>query len=90
MINYLVTAALLIGLVFYKFILKRKVVPESVNYFIHRQCNYSCKFCFHTAKTTFVLPLEEAKRGLRMLQKAGMRKINFSGGEPFFKSLILG
>ncbi|XP_027696150.1 radical S-adenosyl methionine domain-containing protein 2 [Vombatus ursinus] len=59
------------------------VNPVSVNYHFTRQCNYKCGFCFHTAKTSFVLPLEEAKRGLRMLKEAGMEKINFSGGEPF-------
>ncbi|XP_053701681.1 radical S-adenosyl methionine domain-containing protein 2 [Synchiropus splendidus] len=57
--------------------------PTSVNYHFTRQCNYKCGFCFHTAKTSFVLPLEEAKRGLRLLKDAGMEKINFSGGEPF-------
>ncbi|XP_003984565.2 radical S-adenosyl methionine domain-containing protein 2 [Prionailurus bengalensis] len=57
--------------------------PTSVNYHFTRQCNYKCGFCFHTAKTSFVLPLDEAKRGLRLLQEAGMEKINFSGGEPF-------
>ncbi|KAM8809658.1 S-adenosylmethionine-dependent nucleotide dehydratase RSAD2 [Eudromia elegans] len=57
--------------------------PTSVNYHFTRQCNYRCGFCFHTAKTSFVLPLEEAKRGLAMLKEAGMEKINFSGGEPF-------
>lgn len=60
-------------------------VPLSVNYHFTRQCNYSCGFCFHTAKTSFVLPLPEAKRGLAMLAAAGMRKLNFSGGEPFIK-----
>ncbi|XP_002721180.1 S-adenosylmethionine-dependent nucleotide dehydratase RSAD2 [Oryctolagus cuniculus] len=57
--------------------------PMSVNYHFTRQCNYRCGFCFHTAKTSFVLPLEEAKRGLLLLKEAGMEKINFSGGEPF-------
>ncbi|XP_053828196.1 S-adenosylmethionine-dependent nucleotide dehydratase RSAD2 [Vidua macroura] len=57
--------------------------PTSVNYHFTRQCNYKCGFCFHTAKTSFVLPLEEAKRGLAMLKEGGMEKINFSGGEPF-------
>ncbi|XP_004436502.1 PREDICTED: radical S-adenosyl methionine domain-containing protein 2 [Ceratotherium simum simum] len=57
--------------------------PLSVNYHFTRQCNYKCGFCFHTAKTSFVLPLEEAKRGLLLLKEAGMEKINFSGGEPF-------
>uniref|UniRef100_A0A8C2Y3P9 S-adenosylmethionine-dependent nucleotide dehydratase RSAD2 n=1 Tax=Capra hircus TaxID=9925 RepID=A0A8C2Y3P9_CAPHI len=59
--------------------------PTSVNYHFTRQCNYKCGFCFHTAKTSFVLPLEEAKRGLLMLKEAGMEKINFSGGEPFLQ-----
>ncbi|XP_048361908.1 radical S-adenosyl methionine domain-containing protein 2 [Sphaerodactylus townsendi] len=58
-------------------------VPVSVNYHFTRQCNYRCGFCFHTAKTSFVLPLAEAQRGLRGLKRAGMEKINFSGGEPF-------
>lgn len=47
------------------------MTPESVNYHFTRQCNYKCGFCFHTAKTSFVLPLEEAKRGLKLLQDAG-------------------
>eukprot|EP00062_Callorhinchus_milii_P020482 gi/632976185/ref/XP_007904655.1/ PREDICTED: radical S-adenosyl methionine domain-containing protein 2 [Callorhinchus milii] len=61
----------------------QSVIPTSVNYHFTRQCNYKCGFCFHTAKTSFVLPLEEAKRGLQLLKQAGMEKINFSGGEPF-------
>ncbi|TSN67114.1 Radical S-adenosyl methionine domain-containing protein 2 [Bagarius yarrelli] len=59
--------------------------PSSVNYHFTRQCNYKCGFCFHTAITSFVLPIEEAKRGLRLLKEAGMKKINFSGGEPFLQ-----
>nr|WNS68488.1 viperin [Trachinotus ovatus] len=61
------------------------MTPTSVNYHFTRRCNYKCGFCFHTAKTSFVLPLEEAKRGLRLLKEAGMEKINFSGGEPFLQ-----
>ncbi|XP_053489407.1 radical S-adenosyl methionine domain-containing protein 2 [Ictalurus furcatus] len=66
--------------------------PSSVNYHFTRQCNYKCGFCFHTAKTSFVLPIDEAKRGLRLLKEAGMEKINFSGGEPFLhqKGVFLG
>lgn len=47
------------------------LTPTSVNYHFTRQCNYKCGFCFHTAKTSYVLPLEEAKRGLLMLKEAG-------------------
>ena len=35
-----------------------KKLPESVNFHFTRQCNYSCGFCFHTAKTSFLLPLQ--------------------------------
>ncbi|XP_056637978.1 S-adenosylmethionine-dependent nucleotide dehydratase RSAD2-like [Diorhabda sublineata] len=59
------------------------LIPTSVNYHFTRLCNYECGFCFHTAKTSFMLNLEDAKKGLKMLEKAGMKKINFSGGEPF-------
>ena len=45
--------------------------PVSVNYHFTRQCNYHCGFCFHTAKTSYVLPIDEAKRGLRMLKEGG-------------------
>lgn len=49
-------------------------VPRSVNYHFTRQCNYKCGFCFHTAKTSFVLPLEKAKQGLKMLKEAGKQR----------------
>mmetsp|Transcript_9368 Transcript_9368/g.21132 ORF Transcript_9368/g.21132 Transcript_9368/m.21132 type:complete len:398 (+) Transcript_9368:80-1273(+) len=68
--------------------LRQKV--RSVNYFISRSCNYKCKFCFHTAKTSHHLALEQAKLGLEMLRKAGTEKINFAGGEPFLQDQLLG
>ncbi|KAM9315356.1 S-adenosylmethionine-dependent nucleotide dehydratase RSAD2 [Gastrophryne carolinensis] len=61
------------------------IKPTSVNYHFTRQCNYKCGFCFHTAKTSFVLPIDEARKGLSILRDAGMEKINFSGGEPFLQ-----
>ena len=61
----------------------KQTIPLSVNYHLTRACNYRCKFCFHTALTNDRLPLDEAKRGIRLLQKSGTKKINFSGGEPF-------
>nr|CAD7425948.1 unnamed protein product [Timema monikensis] len=51
--------------------LGRGFVPRSVNYHLTRQCNYQCGFCFHTAKTSFVLPRREAECGLRLLKDAG-------------------
>ncbi len=67
-----------------------KYEPTSVNYHFTRECNYSCGFCFHTAKSSFVLSLEEAMTGLLLLKKAGMKKLNFAGGEPFLKPQFLG
>lgn len=60
----------------------RKLVPISVNYHLTRKCNYECGFCFHTAKTSYILPLEDARHGLALLREAGMQKLNFAGGEP--------
>ncbi|KAF8591699.1 radical SAM enzyme [Ramaria rubella] len=65
-------------------------LPVSVNYFPHRQCNYACEFCFHTTKNLYILPLEDAKRGMRLLADAGMKKLNISGGEPFLKPEFIG
>jgi len=65
-------------------------VPRSVNYHFTRKCNYSCSFCFHTSKTSTILSIEEAKKGLRLLKSAGMEKINFAGGEPFLYPAFLG
>ena len=64
--------------------------PISVNYHFTRQCNYTCGFCFHTATTSHVESLENAKRGLSLLKRAGMRKLNFAGGEPFLLPKMLG
>lgn len=61
------------------------IVPLSVNYHFTRRCNYKCGFCFHTEKTSYVLPLDVAKRGTKELAQAGMKKFNFSGGEPFIE-----
>ena len=70
--------------------------PVSVNYHFTRVCNYECRFCFHTEK---VNPLygptphaseADAKIVLRKLADAGMRKLNFSGGEPFLYHRLLG
>ena len=47
------------------------VVPESVNFHFTRRCNYKCGFCFHTAKTSHLLPIDDAKRGLKRLKEAG-------------------
>lgn len=44
----------------------------------------------HTAKTSHVLSAKDAKRGLALLKQAGMKKLNFAGGEPFLVPKLLG
>lgn len=63
--------------------------PLSVNYFPSRKCNYTCGFYFHTDTSSYVLPIGEAKRDLRLLKEAGMRKLNIAGGEPFLYPHLL-
>lgn len=67
-----------------------KKIPLSVNYHLTRQCNYSCGFCFHTATTSHVAPLPDAKKAMALLAAAGMKKVNFAGGEPFMNPQFLG
>ena len=62
----------------------------AVNYHFTRQCNYDCGFCFHTAKTSHIEKEEDAKKIIMELRKAGFRKINFAGGEPFLHAKLLG
>lgn len=68
----------------------RGPIPISVNYHFTRRCNKECGFCFHTAKTSHIASPDEAKRGLVLLKNAGMRKLNFAGGEPFLYPKYLG
>lgn len=42
--------------------------PVSVNYFPSRECNYACGFWFHTNTSGYILPIDQAKRGLRYLK----------------------
>lgn len=65
-------------------------LPISVNYFPNRDCNKECGFCFHTAKNSFMLNEEDARRGLALLKRAGMKKLNIAGGEPFLHPKFLG
>lgn len=62
----------------------------SVNFHISRKCNYACKFCFHTDKTSFVLQLAQQLRAVDRLRGAGVAKLNIAGGEPFLYPDALG
>lgn len=63
--------------------------PVSVNFHFTRKCNVECGFCFHTEKTSHVESLSNIKRALSKLKCAGMKKINFAGGEPLLYPKLL-
>lgn len=65
------------------------IVP-AINFHFSRVCNYKCKFCFHTKKTSFILSKEDQIEILRQFREIGSEKVNFAGGEPFLYSERLG
>lgn len=89
-----ITALLLLMLTSITFLIyakqSAKIIPVSVNYHITRLCNYGCGFCFHTKKTSTMATLDEAKDALQALSTAGMRKLNFAGGEPLLYPDFIG
>lgn len=68
---------------------QKAIVPVSVNFMFTRKCNFNCGFCFHTDTSSHLESFDNIKRGLRMLRAAGMKKINFGGGEPFSHPVLL-
>lgn len=62
---------------------ERLLSKSAVNLHFSRRCNFECKFCFHTAKTSDVLPLKDLLFVVEELKRCGAEKINFAGGEPF-------
>lgn len=66
-----------------------KAFVVSANYSSFRLV-LACQFCFHTDTSSKTVPLDEAKRGLKLLADAGMVKINISGGEPFLQPKFIG
>ena len=61
----------------------RKLLEHAaVNMHYTRVCNFACKFCFHAAKTSDVLPLSQLYQILAEVRSAGCVKVNIAGGEP--------
>jgi radical S-adenosyl methionine domain-containing protein 2 len=87
---YFLALALAIAALVKLYYYSHRKCPVAVNYHFTRRCNKTCGFCFHTASTSYIEQPDRAKRGLLLLKRAGMRKINFAGGEPFLYSKFLG
>lgn len=70
---------------------------ETVNWHVVARCNYACRFCFYREEP-FVssLPMRApatltrvaSESVLRRLAEAGVRRVNFAGGEPTLYPLL--
>jgi len=67
-----------------------QAIAPAINFHISRVCNYKCKFCFHTKKSSYILPINDQIEVLRQFRQVGSEKVNFAGGEPFLYSERLG
>lgn len=43
----------------------------AINFHFTRKCNFSCKFCFHTSKTSEVLTIADRLKVLKLARDAG-------------------
>lgn len=58
-------------------------IPPAVNYFVMRECNMRCRFCYATFRdVNGRLSNQDAERLVRLLAEGGFEKITFVGGEP--------
>ena len=51
----------------------------AINIHFTRKCNYGCKFCFHTEKSSHALEEKELKKMIELLYQNGAEKLNFAG-----------
>mmetsp|Transcript_47226 Transcript_47226/g.131307 ORF Transcript_47226/g.131307 Transcript_47226/m.131307 type:complete len:297 (+) Transcript_47226:204-1094(+) len=60
---------------------------DSLCFMLWKSCNYQCKFCWHPDKGLDApFSLSEAADAIHLLRDSGVGKVNFCGGEPFFKA----
>lgn len=55
------------------------------------KCNFRCKYCNTQGKTEFLqdMPFEEVKQILQATYANGVKRVHFTGGEPFIRKDIL-
>lgn len=56
---------------------------ETINLHVWPRCNLACRYCYATFQATSgSLPLADWQALLDLINVAGVRRVNFSGGEP--------
>lgn len=48
---------------------------SAINFHFTRVCDYEWKFCFHTKKNTYLLPLEKQKLKIKALREYDAEKL---------------
>ena len=64
------------------------LLPRSANWHLTSRCNYHCRFCCMQKLTGDLTSITLGDKVLQHLQRLGIEKINFVGGEPLNNSLI--
>ncbi len=62
--------------------------PIAVGWAITYKCNYRCKYCSRWNISTYEVSTEEARKIIDKLWRLGLRRINFTGGEPLIRKDI--
>lgn len=65
-----------------------QLLPKSANWHMTSKCNYRCKFCCMQKLTGDLTSITRAEQVLYHLNRLGVEKINFVGGEPLCNSQI--
>ncbi|KAH8747404.1 hypothetical protein F5882DRAFT_311977 [Hyaloscypha sp. PMI_1271] len=60
-----------------------------VNYYFSYKYNYEYSFYFYTKKTSSILSLDKAKRRIKLLKEARIKKLNFVGSKPFLYPIFI-
>ena len=60
-------------------------IPIAVTWAVTYRCNYKCSHCYRWTGSPEELSIDQAKNVLDKLDMLGVRRINFTGGEPLLK-----
>lgn len=65
--------------------------PLSVCYKVTKQCNLSCGYCIASSspKANYGLPTDKARILIEKIAKAGIKRLDITGGEPFIRDDIM-
>jgi len=65
------------------------MVLESVNFHFCPYCNFKCKYCFAQFENSIPsLSKQQFHEVIKLLAETGIKKINYTGGEPALSPYI--